>query len=68
MSSRVYRINGALSRVVLGVSVGTTLGLFSLLWMLRSGRLLLSRGAVIPGRAALGRAEEAIRRCWAALA
>src|SRR5439155_13826952 len=38
------------------------------LWMLLSGRLLLSRGAVIPGLAALGLAAEAVRRAWAALA
>jgi hypothetical protein len=36
--------------------------------MLLSGRLLLSRGAVIPGLAALGLAEAAVRRAWAALA
>jgi hypothetical protein len=68
MSSLVYRINGVLSRVVQSVAVGTNLGLFCLLWMLLSGRLLLSRGAVIPGLAAMGRAEDAVRRCWAALA
>ena len=68
MSPIVYRMNDVLSRVVQRVSVGTNLGLFSLLWMLLSGRLLLSRGAVIPGLAALGLAEEAIRRSWAALA
>ena len=68
MSPRVYRLNGILSRVVQGVPVGTNLGLFHLLWMLLSGRLLLSRGAVIPGLAALGLAAEAVRRAWAALA
>jgi hypothetical protein len=36
--------------------------------MLLSGRLLLSRGAVIPGLAALGLGAEAVRRAWAALA
>jgi hypothetical protein len=36
--------------------------------MLLSGRLLLSRGAVIPGLAALGLAAEVVRRAWAALA
>jgi len=36
--------------------------------MLLSGRLLLSRGAVIPGLAALGLAAEAVRRAWVALA
>jgi hypothetical protein len=68
MSTIVYRMNTVLSRVVQHVSVGTNLGLFYLLWMLLSGRLLLSRGAVIPGLAGLGLAEEAVRRSWAALA
>jgi hypothetical protein len=68
MSPIVYRMNPVLSRVVQHVPVGTNLGLFHLLWMLLSGRLLLSRGAVIPGRAALGLAAEAVRRAWAALA
>jgi hypothetical protein len=61
-------MNTVLSRVVEPVPVGTNLGLFPLLWLLLSGRLLLSRGAVIPGLAALGLAEEAVRRAWAALA
>jgi hypothetical protein len=68
MSSILYRINGVLSRMVAGVPIGTNLGLFHLLWMLLSGRLLQSRGAVIPGLAALGLAADAVRRSWAALA
>src|SRR5438477_18948 len=68
MSPLVYRMNAVLSRVVHRVPVGTNLGLFHCLWMLLSGRLLLSRGAVIPGLAALGLAAEAVRRAWAALA
>ena len=68
MSPLVYRMNAVLSRVVQPVPLGTNLGLFHFLWMLLSGRLLLSRGAVIPGLAALGLAEAAVRRAWAALA
>ena len=68
MSPLVYRMNAVLSRVVQRVPVGTNLGLFHCLWMLLSGRLLLSRGAVIPGLAALGLAAAAVRRAWAALA
>src|SRR5438552_16081591 len=68
MSPIVYRMNSVLSHVVQRVPVGTNLGLFHLLWMLLSGRLLLSRGAVIPGLAALGLPAEAVRRAWAALA
>jgi hypothetical protein len=68
MSSILYRINSVLSRVVAAVPIGTNLGLFHLLWMLLSGRLLQSRGAVIPGLADLGLAADAVWRCWAALA
>ena len=68
MSPIVYRMNDILSHVIQRVPVGTNLGLLHLFWMLRSGRLLLSRGAVIPGLAARGLAEEAVRRAWAALA
>jgi len=68
MSALLYRINHVLSRVVSHVPVGTNLGLFHLLWMLLSGRLLHSRGAVMPGLAACGLAEAAVRRAWAALA
>ncbi|MGE3540644.1 MAG: hypothetical protein AB7N91_24790 [Candidatus Tectimicrobiota bacterium] len=68
MSSILYRINGFLSHVVADVPMGTNLGLFHLLWMLLSGRLLQSRGAVMPGLADVGRAAAAARRAWAALA
>jgi len=68
MSSIRYRSTSVLSRVVAGVPLGTNLGLFHLRWRLLSGRLLQSRGAVLPGRAALGRAADAVRRCGAARA
>jgi hypothetical protein len=61
-------MNAVLSGVVQHVPVGTNLGLFHCLWMLLSGCLLLSRGAVIPGLAALGLAAAAVWRAWAALA
>jgi hypothetical protein len=48
--------------------VGTNLAMFHLLWMLLSGRLLESRGAVIPALAAMGLSDDAVRRAWAALA
>ena len=63
MSPLVYRMHGILSRVVQRVPVGTHRGLLYFLWMLLSNRLLLSRGAVIPGLA-----TEAVRRAWAAVA
>jgi hypothetical protein len=68
MSSILYRINSFLSHVVADVPIGTNLGLFHLLWMLVSGHLLQSRGAVIPGLAAFGLPAAAVRRAWAALA
>jgi hypothetical protein len=68
MSSLLYRINDFLSQVVACAPVGTNLGLFHLLWMLLSGRLLQSRGAVIPGLADFGLCAAAVRRAWAALA
>ena len=42
MSPIVYRMNRVLSLVVQCVPIGTNLGIFYLLWMLLSGRLLLS--------------------------
>jgi hypothetical protein len=62
MSSILYRINSVLSRMAADVPIGTNLDLFPLLWMLLNGRLLQSRGAVIPGLAALGLAADAVRR------
>jgi hypothetical protein len=68
MSSLLYRINHILSCVVADVPLGTTLGLFHLLWTLLSGRFLQSRGAVIPALADFGLGAAAVRRAWAALA
>lgn len=68
MSSLVYRINTLLSCVLSGTRVGTNLDLFLLLWTLLSGRLLSSRGGVVPALSLFGLPEESVRRCWAALA
>lgn len=67
MSEIIYRISGILSSVVSGVPLGTNLGVAYLSWMLLSGRLLSSRGAVIPGLADMGMPAEEVRRTWAAL-
>jgi hypothetical protein len=67
MPSLVYRISALLCHVVTSVPVGTNLGLFHLLWTLLSGRLLSSRGAVIPALWDTGLAADAVRRAWAAL-
>jgi hypothetical protein len=68
MSLLVYRIHSLLSCVVSGIGVGTNLDLFLLLWTMLSGRLLPSRGGVIPALSLFGLPDEAVRRCWAALA
>ena len=67
MSSLVYRINTLLCHVLTSVPVGTNLGLFHLLWTLLSGRLLASRGAVIPALWDTGLPADAVRRAGAAL-
>jgi hypothetical protein len=56
-----------LCAVVATVPLGTNLGLVGVLWMLVSGRLLETRGAVIPGLSRLGLPAAAVRRAWAAL-
>jgi hypothetical protein len=67
MQERVYRVIEVLCGVVARTPIGTNLGLVHLLWMLVSGRLLETRGAVIPGLSTLGLPEPAVRRAWAAL-
>jgi hypothetical protein len=67
MSSLVYRIHQLLLCVVGRVGTGTNLDLFLLLWAFLSGRLLQSRGGVIPALALFGLPDDAVRRCWAAL-
>jgi hypothetical protein len=63
----VYRTIEVVCAVVAAAPIGTNLGLVHLLWMLVSGRLLGSRGAVFPGLSATGLSEPAQRRAWAAL-
>jgi hypothetical protein len=63
----VYRVIVVLCGVVGRTPIGTNLALVHLLWMLVSGRLLESRGAVIPGLSATGLSGPAVRRAWAAL-
>lgn len=67
MQASVYRVMGLLCAVVAGLPVGTNLGLLCLLWMLVSGQLLRTRGAVLPGLSLLGLSAAAVRRSWAAL-
>jgi hypothetical protein len=56
-----------LCTVVRPVPVGTNLGLLHLLWMLVSGQLLATRGALFPGLSGTGLSPRAVRRAWAAL-
>jgi hypothetical protein len=67
MPEAVYRMMTLLCALVVNVPVGTNLGLVQLLWMLVSGRLLTSRGAVSPGLDACGLTRRAVRRAWGAL-
>jgi hypothetical protein len=67
MPELVYRVLSVLCEVVKTVPQGTNLGLVGLLWMLVSGRLLATRGAVIPGLSAAGLDRGGVRRAWGAL-
>lgn len=67
MHEAVYRVLTLVSALVVGVPIGTNLGLLHLFWMVLCGQLLLSRGAIFPGLSALGLSEGAVRRAWVAL-
>src|SRR5215210_6803983 len=67
MHPTVYRVMTVLCALVAGVPLGTNLGLVLVLWMLLTGRLLATRGAVIPGLSALGCSPAGVRRSWAAV-
>ena len=67
MPESVYRVVLLLCAVVKTVPIGTNLGLVEVLWMLVSGRLLATRGALIPGLAETGLPDTAVRRAWAAV-
>src|SRR5258708_1458006 len=66
MPKAVSRMLTLLCALVVSLPVGTNLGLLHLLWMLVSGRLLATRGAVIPGLDACDLSRRAVRRAWAA--
>jgi hypothetical protein len=67
MHGTVYRVATGLCGLVAGVPLGTNLGLVLVFWMLLTGRLLGSRGAVIPALSAVGLAPAVVRRTWAAV-
>jgi hypothetical protein len=58
----------ALAQLVAGQHIGTNQGLMLFLWMLVSGNLLESRGAIFPALQRMGLAETGSRRVWAAFA
>jgi|SRR5690349_11994748 hypothetical protein len=67
MHPTVYRVATVLCALVAGVPLGTNLGLVLVCWMLLTGRLLASRGAVLPALSALGLEPAVVRRTWAAV-
>jgi hypothetical protein len=67
MPAAVYRMLTLLCALVGLLPIGTNLGLLHLLWMVVSGRLLTSRGALLPGLVDCGLSARAVRRAWAAL-
>jgi hypothetical protein len=56
----------ALSQVTENLPVGTNLALLHFLWMLVSGALLPTRGAIFPALKSIGLSDSATRRAWAA--
>lgn len=67
MSQTVREIMATLCVVTQSLPIGTNLALLHFLWMLLSGSLLSSRGALFPALSAIGLRPAAIRRAWAAL-
>src|SRR5215210_6543368 len=67
MPPAVYRMLTLLCALVVDLPIGTNLGLLHLLWLLVSGRLLATRGALFPGLSDCGLEAPAVRRAWAAL-
>lgn len=55
-----------LSTLTEGLPIGTNLALLHFMWMLVSGALLPSRGAIFPALKSIGLENSAIRRAWTA--
>jgi hypothetical protein len=66
MTRTTTEVMAALCAVTQRLPIGTNLALLHFLWMLVSGQLLPSRGALFPGLKAMGLSTAAIRRAWAA--
>jgi hypothetical protein len=67
MSPTIVEVMAALCAVTQSLPIGTNLALLQFFWMLLSGRLLHSRGALFPALQAIGLPADAVRRAWAAL-
>ena len=67
MPEAVCRMMTLLCALVGPLPIGTNLGLLHRLWLLTSGRILASRGAVFSGLSERGLSARATRRAWAAL-
>ena len=66
MSQAVVETMGALCAITQNLPIGTNLALLQFLWMVLSGQLLSSRGALFPALQAIGLPAAAVRRAWAA--
>src|SRR5512133_2759529 len=55
-----------LSQLIQALPVGTNLALLHFLWMMVSGALLPSRGALFPALKSIGLSDAATRRAWVA--
>jgi len=66
MSPTVVEVMAALCAVTQSLPIGTNLALLQFFWMLLSGQLLHSRGALFPALQAIGLPVDAVRRAWAA--
>ena len=66
MTETNVAVMAALCTVTQNLPIGTNLAVVHFLWMLLSGHLLNSRGALFPALQAIGLPKTAIRRAWAA--
>jgi hypothetical protein len=57
----------AITAVVENLPIGTNLALYQFLWMLISGSLHNSRGAMFPALKSIGLTDEEVRRSWSAM-
>jgi len=67
MSQTIVEVMTALCAVTNSLPIGTNLALLHFLWMLLSGQLLNSRGALFPALQGIGLSRSAVRRAWQAM-